>query len=64
VSRPGVSELQSEDLQFLVRNGRLLRSSIVLKTRDSFRKLVSSFADQLLLQSVEKCNAVFCREGL
>jgi hypothetical protein len=36
--RPSISERHSEDCQFPVRNGRLLRSSIVLKKQDSFRK--------------------------
>jgi hypothetical protein len=38
ISRPGVSKLQSEDLPISGGNGRLVRSSLVLKKQDSFRK--------------------------
>jgi hypothetical protein len=41
-----------------------VRSRIVLKKRDSFQMLASTFGDQLLLQFVEKCNAVLCPEWL
>jgi hypothetical protein len=49
--------------QFLVRNGRLVRNSIALKIQVSFQKFASTFGDKLLLQSVEKCNAVLRRDG-
>jgi hypothetical protein len=63
VSRRVVSELQSEDVPILMRNGRLLRSSILMKKQDFVLKLTSTFGGQLLLQFVEKCNAVLCRDG-
>jgi hypothetical protein len=43
--------------------GRSLKSSIVLKKQDFFRKLASIFLDQLLPHSVEKCNVELGRGG-
>jgi hypothetical protein len=43
--------------QLVVRSGRFVRSSIVLKEEDSFWNFALTFGDQLLLQFVEKCNS-------
>jgi hypothetical protein len=45
--------------QFPIRNGCLVRSGIVFKKRDSFRKLVSTFGDQLLQQFPVSLQAKF-----
>jgi hypothetical protein len=46
-----------------MRNDSPVRNSIVLKKEDSFRKLASTFGDQLLLQFVEKSNLILCCDG-
>jgi hypothetical protein len=63
VSRPRFQNFKVKICQFLVLNGSLVKSAIVLKKQDSFWKLVLMFGDQLLLQFVEKCNVVLCHDG-
>jgi hypothetical protein len=58
VSRQGVSELQSEDCQFLVWNGRLVRRNTVLKKKIFLSKSCIDLVDQVLLQFVDKCKVI------